>query len=153
MPPIGSLERIQVCGLTATNDMEMEKTHLRFGKDEMGSPGFAGIRIDAAEDHPIRQVTLRDIRYTFIGGVSAAGIPAEYPQVIDRRITRNGKSVENYWPNWSRAAFADIRNVKDLALDNIQFHCLRPDTRPPVLTEGCTGWFDQGIRFLEGKTP
>jgi hypothetical protein len=148
-PPIGRLERVQVYGLVAADDSEMEKPHLRFNKDVMGSPRFAGIRIDAAADHPIRQITLRDILYTFIGGVSPADIPAEYPVVMDIRKPHGGRVAENYYPDWSRAAFADIRNVKDLVLDNIQFRAIKPDVRPPFIIEGCTGWFEGNIRMIE----
>ncbi|MDR2078133.1 MAG: hypothetical protein LBP74_00245 [Treponema sp.] len=147
-PPIGRLERIQVCGLIATDEAEMENPHLRFGKDVMGNPRFAGIRIDAATDHPIRQIVLRDIFYTFIGGVSLTDIPAEYPAVMDIRVPHECRVSENYWPDWSRVAFADIRNVKELVLDNIQFRSLKPDSRPPFIVEGCTGWFLDGIRVL-----
>jgi hypothetical protein len=44
-PPIGRLERERVCGLIAADDQDMEKPRLRFGRDVMGSPRFAGIRI------------------------------------------------------------------------------------------------------------
>jgi polygalacturonase len=149
IPPIGNLERIQICGLIATDDGEMENTHLRFGGDVMGSPRFAGIRVDSAVDHPIRQLTLRDILYTFIGGVSSADIPAGYPAVVDIRKPHEGRVSENYYPDWSRAAFADIRNVKDLVLTNVQFRLLRHDDRPPFVIEGCTGWCQEEIRIRE----
>jgi hypothetical protein len=149
IPPIGNLERIQICRLVAVDDCEMENTHLRFGRDVMGSPRFAGIRIDAAPDHPIRQITLRDILYTFIGGVSPEDIPTEYPEVVDIRKSHEGPVSGNYYPDWSRAAFADIRNVKDLVLDNVQFQILRHDDRPPFVIEGSTGWFQEGIRIIK----
>ncbi|GHV53051.1 hypothetical protein AGMMS49579_11210 [Spirochaetia bacterium] len=149
IPPIGRLERVQVCSLIAADDREMERTHLRFGADVMGSPRFAGIRVDAAADHPIKQLILRDIMYTVIGGVAAADIPGEYPVVVDIRLPHEGPVSENYYPDWSRTAFVDIRNVKELVLDTIQLHKLRPDDRPPILTEGCTGRFQDGVRLLE----
>jgi hypothetical protein len=147
-PPIGCLERVRVCGLIATDDSEMEKSHLRFGKDVMGSPRFAGIRIDAAKDHPINQIMLRDIMYTFIGGVSPADVPAEYPEVVDIRKPHEGRVSENYYPDWNRAAFADIRNVRELALDNVQFRSIKPDGRPPFVIEGCNGNFQKEIRVI-----
>jgi hypothetical protein len=150
IPPIGNLERIQICGLVAADDCEMENTHLRFGRDVMGSPRFAGIRIDSTADHPIRQLTLRDILYTFVGGVSASDIPDKYPVVVDIRKPHEGPVSGNYYPEWSRAAFADIRNVKALVLDNVQFRILRHDDRPPFVIEGCTGWFQEGIRIIKG---
>jgi hypothetical protein len=90
-----------------------------------------------------------DLMYIFIGGVSSADIPTEYPMVRDIREPHEGRVSENYYPDWSRAAFADIRNVKDLVLDNIQFHSLKPDARSPFFTEGCTGWFREKIRVIE----
>ena len=150
MPEIGTLERIRVQGLIAVDDGEMEKTHLRFGDDEMGSPRFAGIRVDAATSHPVRQLVLQDIMYTFIGGVCSDDIPADYPAVVDRCLPHEGPVSENYFPDWSRTAFADIRNVKDLFLDNIQLYLIRPDERPPVLTNGCTGKFVNKVRLSNG---
>jgi hypothetical protein len=147
-PSIGRLERIQVCGLIATDDSEMEKPHRRFEDDVMGSPRFAGIRIDAATDHPINQIILRDITYTFIGGVSPADIPAEYPEVVDIRKPHEGRVSGNYYPDWSRAAFADIRNVRELVLGNVQFRSIKPDGRPPFVIEGCTGSFQEEIRVI-----
>jgi hypothetical protein len=148
IPPIGRLERVQICSLIATDDEEMANDHLRFNNDVMGGPRFSGIRIDAATDHPIRQLILRDIMYTFIGGVAAGDIPAEYPAVVDIRKPHEGKVSENYYPDWSRTTFADIRNVKELVLENIQLRGLRPDARPPVIIEGCTGWFEEGLRII-----
>jgi hypothetical protein len=149
IPPIGRLERLRINGLTATDDGEMAKVHKRFGRDVMGGPRFAGIRVDAAEDHPIRQLFLRDIMYTFIGGVSIADIPAEYPPVVDIRKPHGGRVSENYYPDWSRASFADIRNVKELVLDNIQFRIIKPDERPPFIIENCSGQFQEGIKTID----
>ena len=92
---------------------------------------------------------MRDIMYTFIGGVGSGEILEKYPEVVDMRLPGNERVSENYYPNWSRAAFADIRNVKDLVLDNIQLRLIRPDGRPPVLTEGCTGRFDDIVHLTE----
>jgi hypothetical protein len=152
-PPIGRLERVRLSGLIATDDAEeMSKAHLRFNRDVMGSPRFAGIRVDAPADHPINQLTLRDISYTFVGGVKAADIPVDYPVVADARLPHEGRLSENYWPDWSRAAFADIRNVKDFVLENAQFRAITPDERPPVIIEGCTGRFEEAVKLAgEGE--
>jgi len=42
---------------------------------------------------------------------------------------------ENYYPDWSRTAYLDIRNVEELYLDNICFECVEPDEREPYLIE------------------
>jgi hypothetical protein len=91
---------------------------------------------------------LRDILYTFIGGVSASDIPDEYPVVVDIRKPHEDPVSGNYYPDWSRTAFADIRNVKNLVLNNVQFRILRHDDRPPFVIEGCTGWFQEEIRII-----
>ncbi|WP_207761063.1 glycoside hydrolase family 28 protein [Bifidobacterium simiarum] len=148
MPAIGRLGNIDIAHLTAVDDEEMTKTHWRFTDDVMGEPKFAGIRFDAADGHPIDGVTLSDIRYTFVGGVKASDIPpaAEYPKVLDRLVDPDGRSSENYWPDWSRAAFMDLRNVHDLRLDGIRLRTLHDDERPAVLTDGCEGLIARDIR-------
>lgn len=142
IPPIGSMERLTVSGLTAVDEECMRETQYRFGNDIMGEPRFNGIRIDACHRHPIRDITLNNISYQAIGTVKLADIPAEYPEVLDRRICDKLGS-ENYYPDWSRTAFADIRNVDGLFLSNIRFRLKNPDERPLYLLEGC--------RDVEGK--
>lgn len=34
-------------------------------------------------------------------------------------------AAENYYPDWSRTTFMDIRNVERLTVDGIRFHALR----------------------------
>ena len=137
MPEIGAMKRITISNLHAADDEEMAHPHLRFGNDVMGSPSFNGIRIDAEKGHPIEEVTLRNLHYTSIGGVHLADIPEEYPEVVDRRKDAVSESSENYYPDWSRAAFMDIRNVKGLCLDGIVLRAARRDERRPVILEGC----------------
>lgn len=137
MPEIGHLENITLSRIRASDGPEMEKIHRRFGRDIMGAPAFNGIRADAEQDHPIRGLTLRDISYTAIGGVALADIPAEYPQVLDRRKYPDARCAENYWPDWSRAALMDLRNVEDLTVEGLDLMTVRPDGRPPVIMENC----------------
>lgn len=137
MPRIGKMQRIMVSNLTASDDACMSRTQYRFGDDVMGEPKFNGIRIDANAAHPIEDVTLSDIRYHSIGGVRLSEIPEQYPEVVDKCLDPQKESSENYYPDWSRAAFADIRNVDGLTLENVACRAVRPDERPPVLTEGC----------------
>ncbi|MEK5446037.1 glycoside hydrolase family 28 protein [Paenibacillus sp. FSL R7-0331] len=136
MPEIGSLERIMLSDIIATDDEEMYKTHYRFTDDIMGSPSFNGIRVDACREHPIRDLTLRNIMYTCAGGVQNAVIPAAYPQVHDMRLEHPEAVAENYYPDWSRTTFMDIRNVERLTVDGIRFHALREDTRESYIIEG-----------------
>lgn len=138
MPEIGRLERISLSNICAVDDQEMGQVHKRFGQDIMGSPRFNGIRADAEKQHPIRELSLRNISYTTIGGVGTEDIPAMYPKVVDKREQPTYACSENYYPDWSRATFLDIRNVEGLFLENIVLHSLRADARPPVLTKGCT---------------
>ena len=138
MPAIGRMENLLFSGLIATDTEEMAKTHYRFGDDIMGEPKFEGIRIDAEKQHPIRGVTMENIGYRNIGGVKKADLPEEYPEVLDRLLHPDEMGSENYYPDWSRAAFMDIRNVEDLYLSNIRLSVIRPDEREAVLTEGCT---------------
>lgn len=138
MPDIGALENILVSDVIITDDWEMKNTHYRFKNDIMGSPSFNGIRIDAEESHPINMVLLKNIVYTFIGGVKLNDIPAEYPKVLDRKINGTEVSSENYYPDWSRSAFMDIRNVKNLSLESIYLKTLNFDERQPYFLEGCS---------------
>ncbi|WP_168121718.1 glycosyl hydrolase family 28 protein [Paenibacillus sp. HB172176] len=140
MPEIGSLERIMLSDIIATDDAEMCKTHYRFRDDIMGSPSFNGIRIDACESHPIRDLTMRNILYTSIGGVKKEDIPAEYPLVWDRRHEHPETVSENYYPTWSRTTFMDVRNVEGLSLDGVRFRALRPDTRDSFKIENCKAY-------------
>ncbi|MCM1231985.1 MAG: glycosyl hydrolase family 28 protein [Ruminococcus flavefaciens] len=137
IPEIGTMENITISNIHATDDEEMEHPHLRFNRDVMGSPRFNGIRIDAERLHPIRDLTLRNIHYTSVGGVRLADIPEDYPEVIDRKKDAVVKCSENYYPDWSRAVFMDIRNVEGLWLDNIVLKALRKDERQPVILERC----------------
>lgn len=137
MPAIGRLERVMVSNLTAQDNVCMRQMQRRFGNDVMGEPRFNGIRIDANREHSVADITLSNIRYRSIGGVKLSDIPADYPEVADRRIDAEKKSSENYYPDWSRAAFMDIRNVDGLTLENVICSAADPDERPPVLTEGC----------------
>lgn len=81
---------------------------------------------------------MENIGYRNIGGVKKADLPEEYPEVLDRLLHPDEMGSENYYPDWSRAAFMDIRNVEDLYLSNIRLSVIRPDEREAVLTEGCT---------------
>lgn len=93
MPEIGTMERITLADITATDDEEMQHTHYRFTDDVMGSPSFNGIRIDACDSYPIRDVTLRNITYTFIGGVDKEDIPRLIP-----RYGTCGITIRNKYP-------------------------------------------------------
>lgn len=137
MPEIGRLEDVTISNIRAVDGPEMGCIHRRFGKDMMGSPAFNGIRVDAEKNHPIRDLTLSGISYTAVGGVGPEKLPKEYPEVVDRRKYPQARSSENYWPDWGRAAFMDIRNVDSLTLQNLDLRTLRPDGRPPVIVENC----------------
>ncbi|MDO4325869.1 MAG: glycosyl hydrolase family 28 protein [bacterium] len=137
MPPIGTLSRIFITDLHAADDEEMRNPHYRFQDDCMGRPEFAGIRVDANRNHPIQTLALRNVHYRFIGGVHQSDIPKDYPEVEDKQLNPNSRSSENYYPDWSRTAFMDIRNVHGLSLDGVYLEAVYPDERIPVLTEGC----------------
>lgn len=137
MPEIGRMENLTFSNIIARDSHEMKKAHYRFGDDIMGEPKFEGIRIDAEKNHPITGVTMTNIRYHSIGGVKKEDIPEYYPEVLDRRIYSGAEVSENYYPDWSRAAFMDIRNVEDLYLSGIRFSSAEPDEREPYYVEGC----------------
>lgn len=137
MPEIGRMANLIFSNIIATDTEEMKKAHYRFGDDIMGEPKFEGIRIDAERNHPITGITMTNIRYHSIGGVKKEDIPEYYPEVLDRRIYSGAEVSENYYPDWSRAAFMDIRNVKKLYLSGIQFSTLEPDGREAFYVEGC----------------
>lgn len=136
-PEIGSISDIIISDITVSDSEEMKNTHYRFDDDIMGRPEFAGFRIDAEKNHPIRSLTLRNITYKYIGGVKLSDIPAEYPEVLDKLTCPDAVSSENYYPDWSRASFMDIRNVDGLSLNNIQCSLIRPDERPDIIMENC----------------
>jgi len=139
MPAIGSMERILISNLTAIDEECMSRVHYRFGNDIMGRPEFNGIRIDADREHLIRSILLENIYYRSIGGVKLDAIPGEYPRVPDRTKQNEEQAYvsENYYPDWSRAAFADIRNVEGLELHNVRFQWVYPDERVPWFLEEC----------------
>jgi hypothetical protein len=137
MPEIGTLERIMLSDIIATDDEEMFNTHYRFNKDIMGCPSFNGIRVDACESHPIQNLTMKNINYTFVGGVKKEEIPPEYPKVWDMRYDHPEKVSENYYPTWSRTTFMDVRNVNGLTLDGVKFHAVKEDTRDSYIIENC----------------
>ncbi len=144
MPEIGKLERILIDGLTVTDDEEMQNIHYRFQDDIMGSPRFGGIRVDANQNHKISQLTLQNVTYTAIGGVKKEEIPVEYPEVPDwcgedeENWDMTAGASENYYPDWSRTAFMDIRNVEGLILNQVVLKLLHPDEREAYLIEGCS---------------
>ncbi|MCR2806308.1 glycoside hydrolase family 28 protein [Paenibacillus soyae] len=137
MPEIGELERIMLSDIIATDDEEMRSTHYRFTDDVMGSPSFNGIRVDACESHPIRDLTIRNMTYTCIGGVNKEDIPAHYPKVWDMRLEHPEEVSENYYPTWSRTTFMDIRGVDRLELEGVRLRALNEDTRESYLIENC----------------
>lgn len=138
MPEIGKMERLIFQSFVIVDDEEMKKIHRRFDDDIMGSPVFHGIRFDAEENHPIDSVIMRDIFYTGIGGVKMCEIPKDYPMVLDRKKYPKEVVSENYYPDWSRAAFADMRNVKNLVLDNVILKQIEKDEREDVILENCS---------------
>lgn len=137
VPPIGKMERLRFTGITAVDDETMFESQRRFGGDVMGSPAFNGIRFDANDNHPIRDVTLNGITYAAAGGVQLNELPKEYPPVRDKLAEPDLPSSGNYWPDWSRAACADLRGVCDLMLRGLSFTTLRPDQRPVIVIENC----------------
>lgn len=136
-PEIGKIAGVSISNLRITEDNEMKNTHLRFERDIMGRPGFDGIRIDAHKDHKIESLTLKHIEMNTLGGVKLEDIKAGYPIVLDRREYENEISSDNYYPDWSRTAFMDIRNVKGLSLWDIRLNAIEKDEREPVRLEQC----------------
>lgn len=137
MPEIGRMKRLTFRGITIADGDEMKETHYRFHDDVMGSPVFHGIRFDAEESRKISDVIISELLYTAIGGVKSEDIPKKYPVVIDRRKDAEGETSENYYPDWSRTACMDIRNVENLYLSGVLLHIENSDERPPYLLEGC----------------
>ena len=136
-PAIGELKGVTISNLRITEDNEMKNTHLRFGKDIMGTPQFNGIRIDAYKTHKIESVILSNINYQVLGGIKADEIPEEYPEVLDCRIEKDKRGSGNYYPDWSRTGFMDIRNVDDIQIENIRLSSIACDERTPVIIENC----------------
>ncbi len=148
MPEIGTMENLMFANIIATDSEEMKKVHYRFTDDIMGEPKFNGIRIDAEENHPIRGVTIQNLKYRSVGGVKLADIPKEYPKVLDLLKHPGEVTSENYYPNWSRAAFMDIRNVQELYLSNVQFSAMEADEREPYFIENSQA-YKQDIMILQ----
>ncbi len=144
MPHIGEAENLFFSNVIVRDTDEMKRTHKRFQNDIMGRPQFAGIRIDANRNHPIRNLSIDGLSYHFIGGVKKEDIPEEYPEVLDLTVEKpachNGVDFisENYYPDWSRTAFMDIRGVDGLQLSGIRLWLMNPDERPAYLIENCS---------------
>lgn len=139
LPPIGELSHVRISGLTAVDSPAMAQEQWRFDHDVQGTPEFAGIRVDAARTDPIRFLTLRDITYVAWGGVTTTThAPEDYPEVVDALVDQREHVSSNYYPNWSRTTFLDVRNVEGLRLESITLQAHRPDSRPPYILEDCT---------------
>ena len=136
-PEIGRMENILIHNIIATDSKEMKKIHRRFDDDIMGEPRFNGVRIDAEEHHAIRNVTISHFMYHSIGGVRKGEIPSDYPKVLDQKSHPGETTSENYYPDWSRAAFMDIRNVEGLSLEDIILSAEEPDGREAYFVENC----------------
>ena len=136
-PEIGKMERIVFTNIIATDTEDMKNPRIKPNKPIIGGTVYNGIKVDANENYPINQLTLKNIIYTTYGGVKKDDIPSEYPKVWDERYDCPEKRVSNYYPTWSRAAFMDIRNVKGLYLDNLDFRAINKDEREPYIIEGC----------------
>ncbi len=136
-PNIGTLKRLSFDNIIITDTEEMKHTHFRLDNcdDIMGSPKFNGIRFDAERNHKIEQVSLTNIFYTSIGGVNKDDIPNDYPDIFDQQFYVDKIGIGNYYPDWSRTRFMDIRNVNGLYMTNIQFKNLYIDERPPYIIE------------------
>lgn len=138
MPQIGTLENLLFSNIIARDDEEMKVANYRFSNDVMGEPRFNGIRFDAEEKHPIKNVTLSHVIYESIGGVKLSDIPEDYPPVLDQAEHAGEESSENYYPVWSRAAYMDMRNIQGLYLSDVRFSSIHEDERKPYIIEQCS---------------
>lgn len=140
IPEIGAIKHLIFTNITAIDSEEMKNPHYRFGNDLMGAPWFNGIRIDAEENHKIQDITIQNMRYVTVGGIKKQEIPADYPKVLDRKQYPREDMAENYYPDWSRAIYFDIRNVEGLYLENIVFQSKMIDEREAYYIEGSVVW-------------
>lgn len=137
VPEIGTLKRLLFTNIITVDGPELFVPQYRFGRDVMGAPWFNGIRVDAEDSHPIEDLTLANIRYHSAGGVKLSDIPDDYPDVLDQLKHPDEICSGNYYPDWSRTTFMDIRNVRGLYLSDIVFESQRKDERPDYLLEKC----------------
>jgi hypothetical protein len=135
--PFGGIHDVTVkdIKITCTDKMEQTQSYYYGGKDcPMGFIGFDGSRIDAPDKKKLNNIIFENIDYTAYGGfdgeLPAEYPPAEYPRVLDLSEGESGPSSSNYWPDWSRALFFDIRNVENLKMENIVYHKIKLDVRP-----------------------
>ena len=119
-----------------------ENVHI---SDTRFSSVCAGIRIGLRSMGTISNVVIANCTFENVWreGVKKKEIPEEYPEVPDLRAEqarlRDGIPFisENYYPDWNRAAFMDIRGVDGLILSDINLRLRRPDERPPFVIEEC----------------
>ncbi len=153
MPNIGKMENLIFSNIIVTDDEEMRNIHYRFNQDVMGEPRFNGIRFDAEKMHKIENVSLQNIKYKTIGGVKQSEIPDTYPEVLDMIYHTGEETVENYYPDWSRATYLDLRNIDGLYISNMQLETMKKDERIPYIIENCNVLkqeiFDKGIKCKE----
>ena len=137
VPRVGRMDKIIIQNLLAEDDEEMAHAHLRFNNDLMGAPWFNGIRFDAAKGYQITDVTMENVRYKTIGGIRRVQIPDSYPEIYEQKSLDSIPVAGNYYPDWSRAAFMDLRNVKHLYLSNVGFQTVYDDERQGYILENC----------------
>lgn len=137
VPQVGRLSGLTIQNVQAADGPEMEQPHLRFDDDLMGAPWFNGIRFDAATGHQITDVTLENIRYQTVGGVAVSKIPDSWPEMTVQTTPGEESISGNYYPDWSRTTFLDMRNVRGLILSNVCFTSARPDERGAYCLENC----------------
>lgn len=135
--PFGMIQNVTVRDLKISCTDQMKETQFYFYGDAkclMGHVGYDGSRIDAPKEKMLQNITFENIDYAAFGGFQGV-LPEEYPPVRDKRTESILPSSSNYWPDWSRAVFFDIRNVKNLRMKNITYHKQNPDIRPDNLIE------------------
>ena len=143
IPEIGELENITIRNVSVIDSVMLKTDHFVNWSGEIaiqGCPVFGGMRFDAAEGHPIRNVLLEKVDYRALGGIRLSDIPAEYPPLVDRRLRPDVKfRATVYTPAWNRATHLDARNVEGLTLRDTNFTLLYEDERPDCVFDDCKG--------------
>jgi polygalacturonase len=109
-PPVGSLRNVSISGVQAT------------GADPVGCS------ITGLAEHPVENITLRDIRLEFTGGGKEADARKSVPE--------KPEAYPEYSMFGTLPAYGIYcRHARNLALEHVEVSCVTPEARPALVCD------------------